>query len=330
MEHVATVICSAYVSATLCDVELLGISLKGADVVTLLQTCPALTTLRLGEHSSVDDVLLQDIALYYDRRRDTDSEYKLETIVISRAPKVSQFGFASLLHSARPDTLLATHCKGVGALKWSSVRETPSQKISFVSCSNLVSVRLKVEPHKADVLYFNLSQCARLTDLVFKGPNLGVNYSLALKQLNLSGCRCLRRIAVSAAEGGWKTFQNLEELILFGAYFIDSQWFRHTFGLSQQLCAMPNLRRLSVNGCQLDVLRLVGYEHLTSVDCSGCPILDALEISDCWKLEMLIILGKRIPLNTVQLTLPVNCTVQGLRKQWLRESHLTNQTIMFP
>lgn len=330
MEHVATVICTGYVSTTLRDVELLGVPLKGADIVTLLQNCPTVSTLRLGEHSSVNDALLQEISLHFEKTRATDSEYRLETIVISRASKVSQLGFASLLHSARPDTLLSKNCKGIRALKWSTVRDSPSERVSFVSCSHLTAVKLKVQPSKPDVLSFNLSQCSQLADLSFKGPNLGLDYALALKQLNLSGCRCLRRIAVSAREEGWKAFQNLEELVLFGAYLIDSQWFRSTFGLSQQLCAMPNLRRLSVNGCQLDVLRLIGYEHLTSVDCSGCPILDTLEIRDCWKLEMLIILGKRIPLNTVQLTLPANCTVQGLRKQWHRESHLTNQTIMFP
>lgn len=330
MEDIASIVTSNFASPTLKEVNFSNVLLKGRDLVSLFENCPQVRSLRLGQHVTHDDTVLRQLATYCENRRVHQPDFQIHSIIIAAARAVTATGIIALLRSAPPKTLQVTKCRGLKHLSWSSTLQTPIQKLSLAACPSLSAVSINVAPQNVDVLDLNLSQSSHLYSLSFRGHDLGVNYALALTRLNLSGCRQLRNLTVPPSQTPWEAFRNLEELNMYGTHGLDPQVFHEILGLSQHRCALPSLHRLTVTGCRLDVLRLIGYPQLVFVDCSGCSELATLEIRDCWELETLVLKGKKSPLNSVQLALPAKCEVQGLRKQWHWEGYHTNQIVMFP
>lgn len=326
MEDVVAHVCANLKCDTLKRVELSGVLVKSSDLAMLMQRCSNVQNVKLENHASVNERLLTGFAVAY-KAMGTEEDKGVQTITLSKCQHVNREGVACILKNAAPAVVTITGCDGLRRLEWWSTRSEPMDKLTVTNCNNLKGCYIAIPEGRNGVYDLNLSQCPKLREIVITSAAGGFEHSL--RKLSLSGCGSLSDLAVQR-NSDTSLFENLEELILFGVNTLSPRYFSGVFGLDKAECMLPKVQRLDLNGCRVQVLKLISYTHLTSIDVSGCPELSELEVRDSWQMKSLSVLGRRAPLQSVILVLPANCVVRGRRTQWHWECYESNQTISFP
>lgn len=326
-----------YSSSMLNEIDLTGAAFEAPEVIALVARCLSLTSLRLAWCDSVDDNLLQQIKsikLYSIR---ASQSRPFDVIDLSDCKNITNDGFRSLLCGHVVNNLVAARCKLRGVIMAENVTisdlNLSGNKILY--CLNLTLTQDALQS-------LNLSHCRSLTRISLRQHprSSGV---FQLRRLNLAGASTLRHITFGTSQQNLEEgnitqafsginidgqtleatptpLANIECISLFGARVLSADVFRTQFGLSSSVCRMPRLRALDLNGClELDCLVLVGYQHLESVDCSGCPLLDRLQVADAPRMQKLTVCGMRAPLRNVDIQLPALAVVYGLREFWSSE-----------
>lgn len=314
---------SEYHSSTLCEMVFSEIYVTGDILVSILEHCPTLQILRVGGHDSLNNSVFKKLGIYCARLK--GDQFRLQILHATQARCLSEYAFKAVINNRVASSIMITKCTGLVHVFFdarSSTINQPSEMnlINLSSCSNLAEFHFVKDIEAKSPLRLNLSQCTNLRELMFECASWQDTLNEAvelfqLRSLNLSGCRKLRSV-VCPQPGSLPVFPHLEELILFGAHNLQAQHIENLFGLSTSLNILPKLRRLDLNGCALTEIMLLDYENLELVDCSGCPFLDSIVICGCRMLIRLSIQGRRMPLSSVVVRVPMSCTVLGKRKEW--------------
>lgn len=359
---IANVIASSFASTMLRAVTFSAVTVSSAALRRLLEACPSIDSVRLGDHPSVDDDTCCALAA-------ACSPFRLYTLSLHDARRVSSKGVSALLRVPVASCLSLATLPRIMSLKYeigplapSSSTSSDAQEHTFAlhvtKCLNLgQAIFPAVRGSHNFAMDIQISQCRMLTDVSLEPSHLAVHQAAQVPEnshsdlgdeahanfnacrLNLSGNSMLRDVWLWPRGGENSEPETmaracalplLEDLNLYGARVLSRRTFAHTFGLCDATAKkMPRLRNLMLNGSSIETLVLDGYDHLTTVDVSGSSLY-TLTVRGCWSLQCLVVLGRKMPLHTVSISVAKACDVVGRRPEWSWERFGTCQTLSFP
>jgi hypothetical protein len=358
---IPTFILRHFASASVEELNVSGVDFEAQDLFLFLANCPALRILKLTGCPCVNDTMILNLIRHRTGRLGSPHVHRhvrpLAKLDISQCTYVGVRGIQGLLQELVAESMVASKTSCRGLLYAANCRV---DKLSLASSRSLFFASIETRPGCLHEL--NLSQCTSLSRLVIGSP-VASSQPLALRKLNLSGNCQLQDVEftlsaevqsnsafgghgagggdVHSAEllsdgatgdiGARHHLHNMEELSMFGARTLSSEFFRNRLGFSSSTqCPMPKLKTLELSGCLgLDRLILVGYQYLELVDCGGCACLDHLEIRDAPLLTKVDVQSKQAPLRLVDMEIPIGATILGTRKAWSQESTSRTQLISF-
>lgn len=318
--HIAHVLMSTLVSTTLQSATFSHVPIPLNELLVWLQSCPNLNSLRFASHPTVNDELCYKLAGW--RKSCSLPLCRLRLLALSYSREISDKGIAAVLRAGLCSQFVGTCLPSLRTVFLTSmVRPTTSVDVNppTISVLHLITCRalgsLMFKDAKAAPRELILSQCLSLTKIGLSST-FPQDQPLPIERLIVTGCPRLSNFSIPTASGHPVPFHNLKELNLFGARMLKPRNVQTVLGLD---CvdgpSLPNLQMLNINGTSIESVVLQGYSSLVKVDISGSCVRD-LTISQCWALRKLAMLGKKMPLANVSISVSSDCEVIGIRHEW--------------
>lgn len=318
--HIAHVLMSTFVSTTLQSATFSDVPIPLNELLVWLQSCPNLNSLRFASHPTVNDELCYKLAGW--RKSCSLPSCRLRLLALSYSREISDKGIGAVLRAGLCSQFIGTRLTSLRTVFVTSmVRPTTHVDVNplAVSVLQLIACRalgsLVFKDAKAVPRELILSQCLSLTKIGLSEA-FPQDQSLPIERLVVTGCPRLSNLSIPTVSGLSTPFRNLKELNLFGARMLKPRNIQTVLGLDRtDGPSLPSLEVLNINGTSIETVVLHGYSSLVKVDISGSCVRD-LTISQCWALRKLAMLGKKMPLANVSISVSSDCEVIGTRHEW--------------
>lgn len=320
--HVTHVLLSTFASTALQSATFSYVPVPPNMLINWLEMCPNLNILRLASNSSVNDELCTKLVSAH--RNSRLPLRRLQLLALSDSRTISDKGIETVLRSGLCSHFIGTSLFSVRSV---SVAPTAYSTNGIRTIPRMSTLQLNACPALRSLLFRDvtivpqeliLTHCPAFTKLHFTGT-LSQDQTLPIERFVATGCPRLSNLAIPTLNATCFPFRQLRELNLFGARRLQPQNVQTMLGLDHaDGPCLPSLEVLNMNGTSIEKVVLQSYSNLTEVDISGSCVRE-LTIMQCWALRKLVILGKKMPLTRVSISVSSNCDVIGARREWQQE-----------